>query len=53
MVIDLAGPGWSRIDLTEVGGIAAGIGLRWLCKLPLPAVIAGAAAVTALLRLAR
>ncbi|WP_318199172.1 AzlD domain-containing protein [Streptomyces sp. SCL15-4] len=49
VMVDLAGPGWSALDLTMAGGVAAGIALR-LCKAPLPVVMVGATVVTALLR---
>ncbi|GAU71254.1 branched-chain amino acid transporter [Streptomyces sp. NBRC 110611] len=49
VMVDLAGPGWSALDLMVVAGVAAGIGLR-LCKAPFPVVMVGAAMVTALLR---
>lgn len=49
VMVDLAGPGWSALDLTVAGGVVGGITLR-LCKAPFPVVMAGAAVVTALLR---
>ncbi|MFE0173227.1 AzlD domain-containing protein [Streptomyces sp. NPDC059002] len=52
VMVDLAGPGWSTLDLTVVGGVAAGVGLR-LCKAPFPVVMVGAAVATALLRWAQ
>lgn len=49
VVVDLAGPGWSGPEPALVGGLAAAVGLR-MCRAPLPVVLLGAAAATALLR---
>ncbi|MFD9903274.1 AzlD domain-containing protein [Streptomyces sp. NPDC059063] len=49
VMVDLAGRGWSALDLSVVGGVAVGIGVR-LCKAPFPVVMLAAAVATALLR---
>lgn len=50
VVVDLAGPYWSTVDATVISGVAVALGLR-LHRVPLPVVLVGAAAATALLRL--
>ena len=50
IVVDLAGRHWSAVDATVIGGVAVALGLR-LCRVPLPVLLVGAAAATALLRL--
>ncbi|MBH5333651.1 AzlD domain-containing protein [Streptomyces pactum] len=49
VVVDVAGPRWSAVDPAVLAGLAAVPVLR-LCRLPLPAVLVAAAAVTALVR---
>lgn len=50
IVTDLAGPGWSAVDLTLLAGLAAVVVLRRY-RAPMPLALLGAVTVTALLRL--
>ncbi|MFI0975977.1 AzlD domain-containing protein [Streptomyces sp. NPDC021093] len=50
IVTDVAGPGWSSLDLTVLAGLAAVVVLRRY-PAPMPVALLGAVTVTALLRL--
>ncbi|MFF3314910.1 hypothetical protein ACFYV5_05275 [Streptomyces sp. NPDC003035] len=50
IVTDIAGPGWSALDLTLLAGLATVLVLRRY-RAPMPVTLLGAVAVTALLRL--
>lgn len=50
IVTDVAGPGWSALDLTLLAGLGAVLVLRRY-RAPLPVALLGAVGLTALLRL--
>ncbi len=50
IVTDIAGPGWSALDLPLLAGLATVLVLRQY-RAPMPAALLGAVTVTALLRL--
>ncbi|WP_433545116.1 AzlD domain-containing protein [Streptomyces sp. CA-294286] len=51
VVVGIAGPGWSGLDVAVIAGLGAVVVLR-LCRVPLLAALVGAVLVTALVRAA-